>query len=74
MSYSDDTISHLAWGTDVVAILDDWRRNICEVCHRTAATDMIHFPDGEAFKVCVSCRPFDPRNVRIVPNTPLTLN
>lgn len=76
MSYSDDTINYMAWGFDEVAILDHKRRNLCEVCLRHEATDMVHFPDGMTFKVCVSCRPFDPRlcNVKVIPNTPLNPN
>jgi NMD protein affecting ribosome stability and mRNA decay len=50
------------------------RAEMCESCHRQEATDIAHFGDGTSFKVCPSCRPFDPRSVRVVPNAPLDPN
>lgn len=42
------------------------RHRLCESCHRQEQTTQISFGDGTTFWVCDSCRPFDPRLVKVV--------
>ena len=76
MSYSDDTISFMAWGTPTMSelVLDHndpieplKRRTImCESCEQRPATGEARFGDGTSFMLCDECRPFDPSGVKVV--------
>jgi len=70
MSYSDDTAEFMAFGQptmeELLMTLRIPDRGLCEVCHRNEQTTQVTFGDGATFWVCTSCRPFDPRTVKVV--------
>lgn len=65
MGYSDDTAEFMFSGHPTMTELMSAYPKTCESCHRHPHTTRVTFGDGKTFWVCDSCRPFDPRTVKV---------